>query len=135
VLWPAITGEAQHPLRLIQVYLTFPLGETALRLDGGLTLAAGCVLYLFTGALYGIFFELLLSSYLPRAGVGARVVICSMLGIGVWLVNFYAILIWLQPLMLGGQWVVELVPWWIAAATHVVFGITIAALYPVGTRH
>ena len=32
VLWPAISGEAQHPLRIIQVYLTFPLGETALQL-------------------------------------------------------------------------------------------------------
>ena len=26
-LWPAISGQSQHPLRIIQVYLTFPLGS------------------------------------------------------------------------------------------------------------
>src|SRR5689334_1876684 len=54
VLWPAFSGEPQHPLRLIQVYLTFPMGEVALRLDSGLTMAAGCGLYLLTGMLYGV---------------------------------------------------------------------------------
>ena len=44
----------QHPLRLIQVYLTFPLGERALQMDDGLALAVGCCLYLGTGALLGI---------------------------------------------------------------------------------
>ena len=40
-----------HPLQLIRVYLTFPLGEEALSLESGLTLAIGCCLYIFTGAL------------------------------------------------------------------------------------
>src|SRR5260221_10728255 len=35
-----------HPLHLIQVYLTFPLGESALNMDGGVALAIGCCLYL-----------------------------------------------------------------------------------------
>src|SRR5262249_47475545 len=48
----------QHPLKLIQVYLTFPLGEPALQLDSGLALAIGCCLYLLTGMVLGIPFQL-----------------------------------------------------------------------------
>src|SRR5690348_7262957 len=33
VAWSQVTGQAQHPLKLIQVYLTFPLGEQALKTD------------------------------------------------------------------------------------------------------
>ena len=54
VLRPAISGQAHHPLRIVQVYLTFPLGETALQLDSGVLLSVGCVLYLATGMLYGM---------------------------------------------------------------------------------
>jgi hypothetical protein len=42
-LWPAISGQAQHPLRMIQVYLTFPLGEAALALESGVVLGLGCL--------------------------------------------------------------------------------------------
>ena len=128
VLWPPISGEAQHPLRLIQVYLTFPFGESALHLNSGLVLALGCVLYLVTGML----FVLAISYVLPRADVGARLVACSILALVVWTVNFYLLLDWLQPLVVGGRWIAELIPWWVAALTHLLFGWTIAVLYPVG---
>jgi hypothetical protein len=134
VLWPAISGSAQHPLRLIQVYLTFPLGESALELSGGTLLALGCLMYLATGMLYGMLFVVVLSYFLPNAGLRARLVSCSILAIAVWLLNFYGVLAWLQPLLLGGRWIVELVPWWVAALTHLLFGWTIALVYPLGTR-
>src|SRR3990172_5722090 len=79
VLWPALSGEVQHPLRLIQVYLTFPLGESALTLDSGALLALGCLLYFGTGMLYGMLFELAISYIIPNAGVWARLVACSIL--------------------------------------------------------
>jgi hypothetical protein len=132
VLWPAISGESQHPLRLIQIYLTFPFGETALRLDGGLTMFLGCTLYLCTGMLYGMLFELVISSCLPRANLRQRLAICSALALSVWVINFYAILSWIQPLLFGGRWITDLVPWWVAAGTHLVFGWTMAAIYPLG---
>jgi hypothetical protein len=131
-LWPTISGEAQHPLRLIQVYLTFPFGASALEQGSGATLALGCVLYLGTGMLYGMLFELVLATLLPRAGLPARLAACSVLALVVWAVNFYGILIWLQPLLLGGRWIIDLVPWWVAAVTHLVFGWTVAVLYPLG---
>jgi hypothetical protein len=133
VLWPAVTGEPQHPLRLVQVYLTFPLGESALGLNSGALLALGCVLYLATGMLYGMLFVLAISYLLPRADLGVRLAACSILALAVWAANFYLLLAWLQPVLLGGRWIAELIPWWVAVITHLVFGWTIAVLYPIGT--
>ncbi len=132
VLWPAISGQTQHPLRIIQVYLTFPLGETALQLDSGVLLALGCLLYLATGMLYGTLFEWALSCLIPNAGFVGRIVFCSILGLFIWGVNFYAILIWLQPLLFEHRWIVDLIPWWVAALTHLVFGWTMALVFPLG---
>jgi hypothetical protein len=48
-------------------------------------------------------------------------------------VNFYLLLSWLQPLLFGGRWIAQLIPWWVAMITHLVFGWTVAALYPAVT--
>jgi hypothetical protein len=130
VAWSVFGGDALHPLRIIQVYLTFPLGERALQLEGGAILVLGCLLYLGTGMLYGMLFELTSSYFLPHAGVSARLVSYSILALVVWLINFYGLLTWLQPLLLGGRWIVDLIPWWVGAATHLVFGWTMALVYP-----
>jgi hypothetical protein len=130
VAWTVFGGESLHPLRIIQVYLTFPLGQQALQLDGGAVLVLGCLLYLGTGMLYGMLFELTSSYFLPHAGVRARLVSYSILALMVWLVNFYGLLIWLQPLLFGGRWIVDLMPWWVGAVTHLVFGWTMALVYP-----
>jgi hypothetical protein len=132
--WPALSGHTQHPLRLIQVFLTFPLGESALRLNSGLLLACGCLLYLATGILYGVIFELAITYLMPHAGIRARVVFFSMLALGVWAINFYGLISWLQPLLLGGRWIMDLIPWWVAALTHLVFAWTMALAYPLGGR-
>jgi hypothetical protein len=132
LVWSSFGGEAQHPLRIIQVYLTFPLGEFALELNNGAVLALGCLLYLGTGMLFGAIFELVIAYFLPYAGVWARLVTCALLAALVWAVNFYGILIWLQPVLFGGNWIVELIPHWVALLTHVVFGLTIALLFPLG---
>lgn len=131
--WPSLAGQPdQHPLRLIQVYLTFPLGARALEIDGGLTLAIGCCLYIGTGMVYGMLFQLAQARLVPGGRLGARLVLITVLALGVWLVNFYGILSWLQPLLFGDNWIVRLVPAWVAAATHLVFGWTMALVYPLG---
>ena len=132
VLWPAITHHDQHPLRLIQVYLTFPMGEAGLNLNSGLLLTLGCVLYLGTGMLYGMVFQLVLSYFVPAAGLAGRLVCCTLLALAIWVINFYGILIWLQPLLFGGRWIIDLIPWWVTALTHLVFGWTMALVYPLG---
>jgi hypothetical protein len=122
----------QHPLRLIQVYLTFPLGESALHIDSGLALAVGCCLYLLTGMVLGIPFQLVLGRYFPTASTPFRFIVVSVLALGLWLFNFYCLLAWLQPLLIGGNWIVEQIPWWVAALTHLVFGWTMLAVQPIG---
>ncbi|GIW92522.1 MAG: hypothetical protein KatS3mg110_0563 [Pirellulaceae bacterium] len=125
----------QHPLRLIQVYLTFPMGDQALGIESGLALAIGCCLYLATGMILGIPFYMLLTWLAFRYGefdIKKRFLAATVFGILLWIVNFYAILSWLQPLLFGGNWIVRLVPWWVGALTHLVFGWTIALAYPLG---
>jgi hypothetical protein len=122
----------QPPLRLIQVYLTFPLGEAGLRVDSGLALAVGCCLYLGTGMLLGIPFQLVLTWLGERAPVRTRFLAVSLLAVGVWLFNFYGVLSWLQPLLFGGDWIVGMIPWWVAALTHLVFGWTMLLVQPLG---
>jgi hypothetical protein len=123
----------QHPLRLIQVYLTFPLGASALQAEEGLTLAVGCCLYLGTGMLLGIPFQLVLARWFEGASFGRRFAVVTAMALGLWLINFYALLSWVQPLLFGGRWIVDMIPWWVAAATHLVFGWTMLLVQPLGT--
>jgi hypothetical protein len=80
--------------------------------------------------LYGMLFELVISYCLPNAGLWTRLATCSLFAIVVWLVNFYGLLIWLQPLLCGGRWIIDSIPWWVAMFTHLVFGWTVALIYP-----
>lgn len=117
----------KHPLEIIRVYLTFPMGERALSYDSvqnGFALAAGCCLYLATGIIGGIPFHMVLTRYFARDSFAVRFLVASVLGLGVWLINFYGVLAWLQPMLIGGNWIVERVPIFVALTTHLVFGWT-----------
>ena len=117
----------KRALELIRVYLTFPMGAKALQLDDASLLAIGCVLYLFTGAIYGILIHLVLTVSFADASLGKRFLVATGIGLGLWIVNFYLILSWLQPMLLGGNWIVSLIPPWVGAFTHLVFAWTVAA--------
>lgn len=128
----------QYPLQLIRVYLTFPLGETALALgdaplkvNDDLILAMGCCLYLGTGMLLGIPFQLMLSR-LGGASFAKRFAAVTALALALWIINYYLILAWLQPLLFHGNWIVTMVPLWVAALTHLVFGWTMLIVNPLG---
>ena len=127
----------QHPLQIIKVYLTFPMGARALapELDSGLVLAVGCCLYIATGMLLGVIVNLLLTMLTADSSVGKRFLVATIIGVLIWLINFYGILSWLQPLLFGGDWIVSEIPFWVALATHLVFVWTMAALYPLGLYH
>lgn len=124
----------QHPLKLIQVYLTFGLGERALAAgsNDALALLIGCCLYVATGMVYGVPFQIAMSRLAPNADLMTRLLWASLLGLGLWIVNYYAILTWLQPLLFGGRWIVDEIPWYVGATTHLVFAWTMAMLYPYG---
>jgi hypothetical protein len=117
----AVLAGLDSPLQLIRVYLTFPMGEKALAVNEGFAIAAGCGLYLCTGAALGVPIHMLLSRYFPTASVTKRLLVVTLAGLGLWLVNFYALLSWLQPALFGGNWIVREIPWWVAMLTHLVF--------------
>lgn len=122
IIGSAMVGK--HPLELIRVYLTFPLGEKALTIESGFALAAGCCLYLGTGMIGGVPFHLILTRYFDSSPMAVRFLVATILGVGVWIVNFYGVLYWLQPMLIGGRWIVDKVPTLVAILTHVVFGWT-----------
>ncbi|MFO0807639.1 MAG: hypothetical protein U0746_03365 [Gemmataceae bacterium] len=126
-----LTGK--HPLELIRVYLTFPMGADALK-DGSssLMLAIGCCLYLATGMVLGIPFHLVLRRMPASSTFQKKFIVVSALAVALWLVNFYGILSWLQPALFGGRWIVDLVPWWVGLLTHLVFGWTMLLVQPLG---
>jgi hypothetical protein len=128
------SDDVVRPLWLIQLYLTFPLGEQAIRpdFDNGLALALGCCLYLATGMLLGIPFQLVFARFAGDSSLTTRLVLGAILGLTVWVVIFYGILSWLQPALFGGRWIVDLTPWYVAAGTHIAYGLTMALVYPLG---
>lgn len=142
VIGAPLAGKA--PLELVRVYLTFPFGERALQLtdsatqvyaiDNGVILTCGVCLYLFTGMFLGVPFHVLLARFTARATTFQRILFAAALGIFAWVVLFYGVLVWLQPMVCGGNWITsgEYLPWWVAAATHVVFGVTMVFVFPFG---
>ena len=136
VVGSSLTGK--HPLELIRTYLTFPLGDKAFQLPAeqdGLMLAIGCCLYLGTGMLLGIPVYLALTKWGAHRTLAGRLVIATAAALVIWVINFYGILSWLQPAvvsMSSDNLIVNRVPWWVAAATHLVFAWTIALVYPLG---
>jgi hypothetical protein len=145
VICAPIAGKT--PLELIRIYLTFPLGEKALELTtggqanyvvgDGVILAIGCCLYLGTGMLLGIPVYMAIARFAKGRGLFLRLIVASIVSLAIWGINFYGILSWLQPMLIGGDpgnWITNsnYLPWWVAAATHLVFGWTIAVLYPLG---
>lgn len=134
VIGAAAVGK--NPLQIIKVYLTFGLGEKALdpHLDSGMALAIGCCLYIATGMLLGVPFQIVLTRFAADASLGKRLAIASVLALAIWIINYYLLLSWLQPLLFGGNWIVTEIPPWVAAATHLVFGWTMALVYPWGLR-
>lgn len=134
----------KSPLELIRIYLTFPLGERALQLmssakdiyaiGDGVILATGCCLYLGTGMLLGAPYFIVLSWITEGRSTAFRIGVSTVMSAFLWIVNFYCILSWLQPALIGGNWIVDptILPPWVALVTHLVFGWTLALLYPWG---
>ena len=110
----------KKPLELITVYLTFPFGEKAFELtstaQGGLIMAMGCCLYLATGMVLGVPMYLALAKICGEsASLGRRLLVASVLSLLLWAINFYGILSWLQPVLLGGNWITDptILPVWV----------------------
>lgn len=122
IVGAVITGK--HPLELIRVYLTFPMGGGALTTDSDVALLIGVILYIVTGSFYGVLFEVLMAKYFKDSPRPKKFIIASVIGLGIWVVNFYGVLSWLQPLVFEEAYIMDLIPFWVAALTHLVFAWT-----------
>jgi len=126
------TMVGKHPLELIRVYLTFPMGENALTLDADFALAAGACLYLLTGMIGGVPIHMILSRWFGQSTRMVRFIAATVMGLGVWLVNYYGLIAWIQPALIGGNWILERIPIYVAITTHLVFAWTMLAAHRLG---
>ena len=129
IIGAALAGK--NIFELLRIYLTLPLGERALGLVSGeddFVLFAGTCLYFATGTLGGVPVYYLLRRFNNHAALPVRCFVATVIGLAIWLINYYGILAWLQPFVMNGNWIVRMIPWYVAAVTHVVFVWTIFAL-------
>ncbi len=126
VVGSMITG--QNALQLIRVYLTFPMGEAAFKTEGSVALLLGVGLYIMTGAAIGVIFEIIMAKYFVQKTAMTRLLVATGVGLGIWIINFYLILSWLQPMVTGGNWIMTMIPFWVAALTHLVFAWTMVGI-------
>ena len=122
---------SQDPLRLLRVYGTVFLGARALTTDDLNFFMLVAVVHFSVGALAGAVFHVLVN-YLVPGRTGAQIALGALYGVAMWLVNFYVVIAWLQPRLVGEAYVLELMPAWIAALTHVIYGVTLGVLQPLG---
>ena len=136
VVGSVLTGK--HPLELIRTYLTFPLGDRAFDLppeQNGLMLAIGCCLYIGTGMVMGIPVFLAITRWAGGKGLTNKLIVATIVSLVIWIINYYGILSWLQPAVVDmseENLIVNRVPWYVAAATHLIFGWTMALVSPLG---
>jgi hypothetical protein len=116
------------PFMLLRFYATLHDGSAALLMDDWRFFLSAFFMHLAVGSLLGAVFVVIVSgrelfeklSHYLGAGV--------LFGLAIWVLNFYLLLSWIQPLMNGRAYILENIPWWVAAGTHAIFGITVASV-------
>jgi hypothetical protein len=121
----------QDPLRVLRVYGTFFLGARALTTDDLNFFMLVAVVHFSVGALAGAVFHVLVNWFVPGRTV-LPIVLGALYGLLMWVVNFYVVIAWMQPRLVGQAYILELMPVWIAALTHVIYGVTLGLLQPLG---
>jgi cytochrome c oxidase cbb3-type subunit 2 len=121
----------QDPLRFLRVYGTVFLGERALTTDDLNFFMLVAVVHFSVGAAAGAVFHVLVNRFVPTRS-GLQLGLGAAYGLLMWVVNFYVVIAWLQPRLVGQAYVLALMPAWVAVLTHVVYGLTLGALQPLG---
>lgn len=121
----------QDPLLFLRVYGTVFLGAKALTTDDLNFFMLVAVVHFSVGASAGAVFQVFISRFVPDRPA-LQIVLGGVYGLLMWVVNFYLIITWLQPRLVGQAYVLELMPIWIAALTHLIYGLTLGVLQPLG---
>jgi cytochrome c oxidase cbb3-type subunit 2 len=121
----------QDPLRVLRVYGTVFLGARALTTDDLNFFMLVAVVHFSVGAAAGAVFHVLVNRFVPNRA-GLQIALGAAYGLLMWVVNFHLVLSWLQPRLTGDALVLSLMPTWVAVGTHVVYGLTLGLLQPIG---
>jgi hypothetical protein len=121
----------QDPLMFLRVYGTVFLGFRALTTEDLNFFMLVAVVHFSIGAIAGAVFHVLVNRFVPDR-TGLQIGLGVLYGLAMWIVNFYFVLSWLQPRLVGEAYVLQLMPAWIAALTHVIYGLTLGLLQPLG---
>jgi hypothetical protein len=121
----------QDPLRILRVYGTVFLGARALTTSDLNFFMLVAVVHFSVGAVAGAVFHVGVNKFVPDRPL-LQIILGGAYGLCMWLVNFHLILVWLQPRLVGEPYVLELMPTWIAVLTHLVYGLTLGFLQPLG---
>lgn len=121
----------QDPLLFLRVYGTVFLGKEALVTQDLNFFMLVAVVHFSVGAVAGAVFHVLVSLYTPeRAAI--TIALGAAYGLLIWVVNFYVVIEWLQTSLYGEAYVLQLMPAWVAALTHMLYGVTLGVLQPLG---
>ncbi|MBI4602733.1 MAG: hypothetical protein HY721_12320 [Planctomycetes bacterium] len=123
----------EEPLKLLRVYSTMLGGARTIESAGPVILLFALGVHTLTGAVCGAPIHVVYSRFFMGQGLLKRLFTGLWLGAVMWLVNFYGVISWLQPLLLGEEtsYIVQNVPVWVAALTHVAFTEIVLLLQPL----
>lgn len=121
------------PLKLMRVYATVFAGREALGTNQAAILMLSAGIHTLTGAVCGAPIHVVVSRFFPGLELVARVIAGIVLGIVMWVVNFYGILSWLQPLLVEETIIIRDIPVWVAILNHVAFTLLVLLMQPLGT--
>ena len=120
----------QDPLLFLRVYGTVFLGKAALTPDDLNFFMLVAVVHFSVGASAGAVYQVLVSRFLPE-NWPLQIALGAAYGLLMWIVNFFFVIAWLQPRLVGEAYVLQQMPAWIAALTHVIYGLTLGLLQPL----
>lgn len=121
----------QDPLMILRIYGTIFLGEKALVTDDLTFFLLVAIVHFSVGACAGASYHLLMNWLAPDRG-DLHVALGVVYGVILWLVNFYGVIWWLQPMLVGRAYILDNMPMGIAALTHISYGLTLGLLQPLG---
>ncbi len=123
---------SQDPMLILRVFGTFFVGQEALTTDNLNFLMLVLLTHVIVGALGGAVFHVFINRNLADQSAGQKILYSAMFGCALWLINFYAVISWLQPVLVGQAYILRLMPFWVAALTHIIYGLTLGLLQPLG---
>lgn len=119
------------PFRLLRVYATFFGGPAILGgTQDGIAILLALILHSATGAVVGAPIHVVFSRFVVGLSLQKRILAGIALGLLMWVINFYGILSWLQPMVSGGRYIIDEIPIAVAILTHICFALTMLMLQP-----